>query len=146
MQTFLREKYHKNIDPRRAEFATCSLGIGLGYLQKHWEDILEDFCIHFGGKRYSIPRYFRKKIEEIQPGWIFDFKQHMNEYAKEQMVGLFDKASNSFQENDMFYDYDWFVQDLWKEYVSHKAETIKKKESYLKKLRRFNNYDKRRRR
>lgn len=47
----------------KPEFQTCSLGIGRGWLYQYYNDLAKGF-VTFDGKKYTIPRYYMKKLNE----------------------------------------------------------------------------------
>lgn len=44
--------------------------LGLDWCLKHLDKIKKDCCIWFGGLRYGLPRYFRKKIADDDSAWL----------------------------------------------------------------------------
>lgn len=54
---------HKNMLSR--ECLHASLGLGIGSFIKNYHSIISSNCIKYGKFVYSIPRYFMKKLEQI---------------------------------------------------------------------------------
>lgn len=52
---------------RQPEFMTCSKGIGERWIQKYAPDTLRDDFVVARGREQPLPRYYRKKLELVQP-------------------------------------------------------------------------------
>lgn len=52
---------------RDNEFVHMSKGIGLNWLLNNYRSLQKQYFINFDSKKYSIPRYFMKKLEQLYP-------------------------------------------------------------------------------
>jgi hypothetical protein len=62
-EEYLKEYY----EDREIEFQLQSQKMGLGYLEKNLEEIIENNYVRYKGTKQSIPRYYQKKILEMAP-------------------------------------------------------------------------------
>lgn len=65
-RTLVKSYYIKPPDDYEKAFISMSKhgGIGTQYLMEHFDEIVKDDCIVYGGKKYSIPRSFNRIIQE----------------------------------------------------------------------------------
>lgn len=67
------------------EFVLASLKPGLGYdwFQKYWRDVFPSDRVVLDGKEYSVPRYYYKLLEQLEPEMAEEIKAERTQRAKE---------------------------------------------------------------
>lgn len=68
------------------EYMTCSNGIGLAHFEKHHQTMyLRDSCI-VEGKETSVPKYYDRKLEQVNPTWLEEIKANRKKKALTRKV------------------------------------------------------------
>jgi len=113
------------LTPRRKPFATYSNkpGIGLDWFLKYYRDVFPQDCIHtIDGQTRTVPDYYFRKLEEIDPALYAVVKQQradaldnpqvrwnstrkrlkVRETCRKARISLSPRGSNQTQENKVF--------------------------------------------
>jgi len=57
------------------EYMACSNGLGLAHFEQHYQTMyLRDSCI-VEGKETPVPKYYDRKLEQINPDWLEEIKE-----------------------------------------------------------------------
>lgn len=64
-----------NVGHKKKQYGLFGRGIGLEWLKKYWPDLLSAGCVMLRDRDYPIPRYFIKKMEEICPVELAEFRR-----------------------------------------------------------------------
>lgn len=99
------------------EFQRCSQGIGKQWLEKYSNDLAKGFLTH-DGKKYPIPRYYMKKINE-----------HFDKTGDLQMLDLLNRIDLSRGDRDNFnvlpdfeeLNYKYDVAKVYRERAAQRA-------------------------
>lgn len=68
---------------RAPEFQLQSLGMGKGWIEKHYRDVFRDGFVVFKGKECPIPYYYRHWCETNQPELFEEFQQRLREHYEQ---------------------------------------------------------------
>jgi hypothetical protein len=79
------------VTPRRSEFGVMSKELGFEWFKRYWREWYRSDSVVFDGREQGIPRYYDRKLEQIDPALLETIKRERVKRAEKYSVDNTDR-------------------------------------------------------